>query len=314
MRRRISLAFLAALVLIGAHAQAATDAEKCEAKKNKVAGKYFFCRLKADAKAALRGTLPDYGKCSQKFEEKWYLAENKVPGVCPDNVSTVSLTVLMDAYIASRAEEIAAVIAGAQAIPLLNCGDNTINGVGEECDGTDVGGEDCTTLGFSSGTLACDSGCAFDTTSCGPSVHIRGPVFPSGLAGGTIDIAFAISTDGLSVAGTEFDLTYPSSILTLSPGGCVLNPVISKNLTLDILTADTIRATVAGGSQPLEPIGDGPMFLCSFDIVPATLPGTYPITVSNAFAQGDLGSLLPVQGVDGGFIVTLIGPTPAAIP
>ena len=45
------------------------------------------------------------------------------------------------------------------------CNDGLVNTVGEQCDGADLGGNDCTTLGFGGGTLACD-GCSFDTTGC----------------------------------------------------------------------------------------------------------------------------------------------------
>jgi hypothetical protein len=45
------------------------------------------------------------------------------------------------------------------------CGDGVI-GAGEACDGMLLGGEDCLSLGFASGTLACDASCAFDTSGC----------------------------------------------------------------------------------------------------------------------------------------------------
>jgi len=47
------------------------------------------------------------------------------------------------------------------------CGDGIVNGaIGEECDYPDMAGANCTTLGFSSGVLICDSGCAYDTSNC----------------------------------------------------------------------------------------------------------------------------------------------------
>lgn len=51
--------------------------------------------------------------------------------------------------------------------PCTNCGNGTRN-TGEACDGVDLGGEDCTSIGmgFGSGTLRCAAGCAFDTSSC----------------------------------------------------------------------------------------------------------------------------------------------------
>ena len=46
------------------------------------------------------------------------------------------------------------------------CGDNTID-AGETCDGTDLGGETCSSQGCTGGTLSCNGSCsAFDTSSC----------------------------------------------------------------------------------------------------------------------------------------------------
>jgi len=47
------------------------------------------------------------------------------------------------------------------------CGNGVIEG-DEDCDGAELGGADCTTIGggFTSGTLACASDCTFDTAQC----------------------------------------------------------------------------------------------------------------------------------------------------
>ena len=51
------------------------------------------------------------------------------------------------------------------------CGDNTVQ-YNEVCDGSDHAGSDCTTVGFSAGTLACAVGCAaFDTSGCSDQDH-----------------------------------------------------------------------------------------------------------------------------------------------
>jgi len=63
---------------------------------------------------------------------------------------------------------------------LPNCGDGVRNdcmapsGLGfcpfvtrtEPCDGSDLGGQTCKSLGYNSGELACTTGCAFDTSGC----------------------------------------------------------------------------------------------------------------------------------------------------
>jgi hypothetical protein len=64
---------------------AVTDAEKCEAAKLKVAGKYNFCRLKAEAKAVKTGDPVDYTTCDSKYGLKWGIAETNGGGMCPTN-------------------------------------------------------------------------------------------------------------------------------------------------------------------------------------------------------------------------------------
>lgn len=76
-------AVAAALVLAGTQARALSDADKCEAAKNKIAGKYAFCREKAEAKAIRKGGAPDYTKCDAKFSQKWADAEAQGGGMCP---------------------------------------------------------------------------------------------------------------------------------------------------------------------------------------------------------------------------------------
>ncbi len=45
------------------------------------------------------------------------------------------------------------------------CGDGAVRG-GEQCDGSDLAGQTCSSLGYSGGSLACASGCTFDVSAC----------------------------------------------------------------------------------------------------------------------------------------------------
>ena len=45
------------------------------------------------------------------------------------------------------------------------CGDGVAGGL-EDCDGTDLAGQTCGTLGFYGGALDCTGVCIFDTTGC----------------------------------------------------------------------------------------------------------------------------------------------------
>lgn len=50
--------------------------------------------------------------------------------------------------------------------PAQFCGDETLQSDEEECDGEQLGDASCISVGFVSGTLACDEGCVFDTSGC----------------------------------------------------------------------------------------------------------------------------------------------------
>ncbi|HEX6862412.1 MAG TPA: DNRLRE domain-containing protein, partial [Thermoanaerobaculia bacterium] len=45
------------------------------------------------------------------------------------------------------------------------CGNN-VKETGEQCDGSDLAGQTCVSLGFGGGTLSCSASCAFVTTAC----------------------------------------------------------------------------------------------------------------------------------------------------
>lgn len=184
---------LGAGLLWASSAGAVTPADKCEAAKNKIAGKYYFCRAKAEAKALTASTSPDYSKCTAKFDDKWNTAETIGDGMCPDNMSTAS----MNAYVATQAAEAAAVIAGG---PLAGCGDSIVNASGETCDGSDLAGETCVSLGFTSGSLSC-SGCAFDLSGCAGCSPV------SGLPATGQTTPHGAGSDGFVQAGTAMSFT-----------------------------------------------------------------------------------------------------------
>ncbi len=49
--------------------------------------------------------------------------------------------------------------------PPAVCG-NDVQETGESCDGSDLIGQNCVTLGYSRGTLSCNDNCTFDTSGC----------------------------------------------------------------------------------------------------------------------------------------------------
>jgi hypothetical protein len=163
-------------------AAALTPAERCQSAKLKVAGKYGFCRLKAESQAVKTGDAPDYSKCDGKFADKWSLAETAASGACATSGDQAAI----GGFIGQHTDDLAAALAGG---PLPDCpadlatcsaelstceaaltaaelcGDAVID-AGEDCDQGNLGGETCVTLGFFSGTLACGAGCVFNTGAC----------------------------------------------------------------------------------------------------------------------------------------------------
>lgn len=76
---------LVGVLLLGTGVHALSPANKCESSKLKTSGKYGFCRLNAEAKAAKSGGAPDFSKCDAKFSDTWGRAETSAMGQCPSN-------------------------------------------------------------------------------------------------------------------------------------------------------------------------------------------------------------------------------------
>lgn len=110
MKHRGLIYSLILLVVTGFSATsfAADDALLCQTNKLKRAGKYAFCRLKAEAKGVKKGEAPDYSKCDLQFTEKWTEAETNAGGACPSNGDEVAIHGLL----ASDADIVAAAVSG----------------------------------------------------------------------------------------------------------------------------------------------------------------------------------------------------------
>jgi hypothetical protein len=165
MKRIWKTITVAATVLVAGTSMAGLAPDlKCQATKNKLVGAYYACRQKAEATAVSKGGGPDYGKCSDKFTEKWNKAESDGGGLCPDNFM---VTFEADAFVSEQATEAAQFVAGATTTTttLGSCGDNHVNLAGEQCDGTDLGGNTCATFGRF-GTIGCTAGCDLDLSGC----------------------------------------------------------------------------------------------------------------------------------------------------
>ncbi|PKN48103.1 MAG: hypothetical protein CVU59_00365 [Deltaproteobacteria bacterium HGW-Deltaproteobacteria-17] len=80
------------------------------------------------------------------------------------------------------------------------CGDGDLNRPMEDCDGDDLDGQTCMTLGYHGGELACAAGCVFDTAACEAAGRCGDGLIQSG-AGETCD---GDDLDGLTCEALGF--------------------------------------------------------------------------------------------------------------
>lgn len=118
IRTTLSVVMTIGIVVAATHVLAATPAQKCQAGKNRAAGKYAACRHSAEAKLASSGNLLGYalamGKCATKFSATWVRLEAHAGGACPSNGDAVSIGNVVDEYTSN----IATAVAGG---PLVDC-------------------------------------------------------------------------------------------------------------------------------------------------------------------------------------------------
>jgi hypothetical protein len=108
------------LLLIAAVATAAvTPAQRCQSKKNQIAGKYSECRQKAEGKLAVDGDGTAYAaalaRCQATYDDKWTKAEAAaVGGACQTTADQSSI----EGAVAAHTTNVASALAGG---PLDDC-------------------------------------------------------------------------------------------------------------------------------------------------------------------------------------------------
>jgi hypothetical protein len=66
-----------------AGAEAATNSEKCEAARLRLAGQRSLCLLNTEAVAILKATVPDFTRCTTKYDTKCAAVQSKYGASCP---------------------------------------------------------------------------------------------------------------------------------------------------------------------------------------------------------------------------------------
>ena len=176
-KRILAIGVVTALTLLWSAATQAvlSPEQKCQAGKDKQAGKYAFCRLKAEAKLIRTGDTLKYGldilNCETKFSIRWGNLETAKNASCLDAPLTQAE---FKTVIDGQTSNIATALGGGG---LVWCGNGVKDG-NDSCDGSDLDGKSCTSFGFASGTLACTPSCGFDTAGCNPVVCGNGLIDP----------------------------------------------------------------------------------------------------------------------------------------
>ena len=155
---------LISVALIAGPAWALERSVKCESGKIKILGKLVFCRQKADATAIKKNQNAVYEKCTATYTKKWELAESKAQGECP----TINDKDQMEGIAINYTGIVRKMIKADPNDPAAVCGNDLVDpNTYEQCDGANLDGADCESLGYSGPvTLSCTSSCVYDTTLC----------------------------------------------------------------------------------------------------------------------------------------------------
>ena len=102
---------------------------------------------------------------------------------------------------------------GVQRCPSV-CGDGILaDGAGEYCDGADLGGNSCASLGYLSGEVSCRATCTVDASACSREAADAGTD-----ASGSADTGVDAGGEGDASEGS--DTTAPVETSVTQPGGC----------------------------------------------------------------------------------------------
>jgi len=142
-----------------------------------------------------------------------------------------------------------------------------------------------------------------------------------GVPGGEAGVTLALSGDDGSAVSAGVDIVYPDGDLSFTEPvsmSCVLDARIASTHQVAgrILSPGTVNVeiSVLGAPNPLPPLGNGDLAVCSFGISADAMDGDmFPVEADNVFVGDDLGAEIGSSAQDG--IVSVGGgPTPTSTP
>ena len=133
------------------------------------------------------------------------------------------------------------------------CGDDVVSG-NEQCDGTDLDGATCVSLGFQSGTLSSTSSCRFDTSGCSGGSRTATPQAATPTPVATATPGATETGPTATVAGpTATGGNNPTPTVTATPGSgptCQQGDKIKVTIAVDY--DDTSFPDVTGGTTSVQ--------------------------------------------------------------
>ncbi|MCZ7686684.1 MAG: DUF4215 domain-containing protein [Sandaracinaceae bacterium] len=149
------------------------------------------------------------------------------------------------------------------------CGNGAID-AGEQCDGTNLNGASCASLGFTAGTLSCGASCLYNTNSC----TLCGNGTPE--AGEECDDGNTANGDGCSsTCRTEATTCDPDGTYTITGGPvsytCCLG-LVSVNVSSFTFSSDG-ASIISSPSNPVAMTGAATMCPSSSFNNSGTVPG-----------------------------------------
>lgn len=266
---------IAAVILAASAATATTIPVKCQIVKEKLAGVLSICLQKAEAKFVATGDMvartAAIDKCKTAFSTKWAAVELKATnagGTC----QTTGDETAVKSSVSGNVSCIASALQTGNTTCLL-CG-NGILDAGEDCDLGTLGGATCSSATGGAeplGTLACGTGCVFDTSGCGSGAMVGGYSWFLGTDGASCDATCAAQ-------GLIYD---PATATYAGSGGTDANcqavmtalghpgPVMATSLSIGfgcvyVVTAGmTARDTSPTSASASMPPGNGAYRACA---------------------------------------------------
>jgi hypothetical protein len=199
--------------------------------------------------------------------------------------------------------------------PTATCGDGVING-NEQCDGSSLNNQSCSTQGFTGGTLSCKSDCTFNTTQCTSNTNPNPPTnstvsITAPTAGSTLNGAVAVqavTSDDIvavrfKVDGNNLGTEDPGRPFarnwdtTQATNGSHTLTAVARLANNQTVTSEPVTVTVNNTVIPPTPDTTAPTVSVTAPAANATVSGNFTLKANASDNVGVASVQFKVDGV-----------------